>query len=127
MIIRDHDKDKFAARKAFIENLTAYMNSVYGEGTFSAELRDSYYNMKELILPHFSLITNAEKAFTDAGATPKIIPIRGCTDGAMLSYKGLPCPNLSTGGENFHGVYELVSVEAMETMTNVLLNLVKLA
>ena len=126
LIIRDHDLEKFTARKTFIRNLTDYMNTVYGADVFTADIRDSYYNMKEKILPHFSLITDAEKAFADAGVTPKIIPIRGGTDGAMLSYRGLPCPNLSTGGENFHGPHEFVSVEAMETMTKVLLNLVRL-
>ena len=123
MIIRDHDHEKFEARKKFTAELAAYMNTVYGEGTFEAEIKDSYYNMKEKILPHMWLIENAEKAMKKAGAEPKTVPIRGGTDGAVLSYKGLPCPNLSTGGENFHGVHEFVSVEAMRTMTQVLVNL----
>ena len=125
LIIRDHDMEKFSARKAFIERLTDYLNGVYGEGTFTAQIKDTYYNMKEKILPHMDLIEAARNAFRKAGAEPKTVPIRGGTDGAMLSYEGLPCPNLSTGGENFHGVHEFVSVEAMETMVKVLTELVK--
>ena len=123
LIIRDHDREKFEARKAFVENLCAYLNGVYGEGTFTPAIRDSYYNMKEMILPHFHLIEAAEEAMRKAGAEPVTVPIRGGTDGARLSYEGLPCPNLSTGGENFHGVHEFVSVQAMETMVKVLVNL----
>ena len=123
LIIRDHDMEKFTARKEFIINLTAYLNGVYGDGTFLAEIRDSYYNMKEKILPHFELVENAQNAFLASGVPPKTVPIRGGTDGAMLSYRGLPCPNLSTGGENFHGVHEFVSVDAMEKMTEVIVRL----
>ena len=123
LIIRDHDRDIFENRKRFVENLCGYLNTVYGEGTFTAEIRDSYYNMKEKILPHFHLIEAAQEAMRRAGAQPVTVPIRGGTDGARLSYEGLPCPNLSTGGENFHGVHEFVSVPAMETMVQVLLNL----
>ena len=126
LIIRDHDREKFEARKAFVANLAAYLNGVYGAGTFTAEIKDTYYNMKEKILPHMDLIAAAEEAFRQAGAAPKTVPIRGGTDGAMLSYEGLPCPNLSTGGENFHGVHEFISVEAMETMVRVLTELVKI-
>ena len=125
LIVRDHDLAKFTERKQRLERMASYLNSVYGEGTFSLEITDSYYNMKKKILPHFDLITDAEKAFRAAGALPKTVPIRGGTDGAMLSYKGLPCPNLSTGGENFHGVHEFVSVDAMETMVKVLVELCK--
>ena len=123
LIIRDHDRVRFEARKAFVENLCAYLNTVYGAGTFVPEIRDSYYNMKEKILPHFHLIEAARDAMRKAGAEPVTVPIRGGTDGARLSWEGLPCPNLSTGGENFHGVHEFVSVPAMETMVNVLVNL----
>ena len=123
MIIRDHDMDKFIRRKEFVANLAIYMNSVYGEGTFEADIKDSYYNMKEKILPHIWLIDEAEKAMLSVGAQPKLVPIRGGTDGARLSFEGLPCPNLSTGGENFHGVHEFVSVEAMQAMTKVLIKL----
>lgn len=123
MIIRDHDMQKFLARKKFVQNLTDYMNSVYGEGTFECILKDSYFNMKEKILPHMELVTNAENAMRKVGVTPKIVAIRGGTDGAMLSYKGLPCPNLSTGGGNFHGKHEFVSIDAMKKMVEVLIEL----
>ncbi|MBQ6119156.1 MAG: peptidase T [Clostridia bacterium] len=123
LIIRDHDREKFESRKAFVENLCAYLNTVYGAGTFTPEIKNSYYNMKEKILPHYHLIEAAEEAMRKAGAEPVTVPIRGGTDGARLSYEGLPCPNLSTGGENFHGVHEFVSVPAMETMVKVLVNL----
>ena len=123
LIVRDHDAAAFAARKAFVERLAAYLNAKYGEGTFTAAVRDSYYNMKEKILPHMELIENAEAAFRAAGVEPRTVPIRGGTDGAVLSFKGLPCPNLSTGGENFHGVHEFVSVDAMEAMVRVIVNL----
>lgn len=123
MIIRDHDKEKFESKKAFLLKLVEYLNSVHGEGTFSLEIKDSYYNMKEKILPFMYLIENAEKAFAAEGVTPRAVPIRGGTDGAILSYEGLPCPNLSTGGENFHSVREFISVESLEKMTRVLITL----
>ncbi len=123
MIIRDHDREKFEAKKQFILNLTAYLNSVHGEGTFSAEIKDSYYNMKEKIEPFMYLIDNAKKAFETQGVTPRCVPIRGGTDGARLSYEGLPCPNLSTGGVNFHSVREFISVQSLEKMTDVLITL----
>ena len=123
MIIRDHDMEKFLARKKFVENLAAYMNSVYGEGTVELQLRDSYYNMKEKILPHMELIDNAVKAFRSVGAEPNIKPIRGGTDGALLSYQGLPCPNLSTGGANFHGIHEYIPVRSLEKMVGVVVSL----
>lgn len=125
MIIRDHNMDSFLARKAFVASLTARLNEVYGAGTLDLMMKDSYYNMKEKILPHMELIHNAEKAFRDAGVEPKIVPIRGGTDGARLSYEGLPCPNLSTGGLNFHSVHECIPVQSMEKMVEVILNLVK--
>ena len=125
MIIRDHDKEKFLARKAFVTKLAAQLNEVYGAGTLDLVLKDSYYNMKEKILPHMELVHNAENAFRDAGVEPKIVPIRGGTDGARLSYEGLPCPNLSTGGVNFHGVHEYIPVQSMEKMVQVIINLVK--
>ena len=126
MIIRDHDREKFEARKAFVQKLTAYMNTIYGEGTFTAEISDSYYNMKEKILPNMHLINNAEAAMRACGVTPKIVPIRGGTDGARLSYEGLPCPNLSTGGENAHSIHEFIPVSALEKMVDVIIQLVKL-
>ncbi len=123
MIIRDHDREKFENKKKFLENLVSYLNSVHGEGTFTLEMRDSYYNMKEKIEPFMYLIDNAKKAFLDAGVTPCCVPIRGGTDGARLSYEGLPCPNLSTGGENFHSIREFIPTESLEKMTQVLVNL----
>ena len=125
MIIRDHDREKFEARKAFVENLVAYMNTVYGEGTFVLDMKDSYYNMKEQILPHMHIIDAAKKAMQKQGLSPVCVPIRGGTDGARLSYMGLPCPNLPTGGVNFHSVHEFISVQSMETMVKVLVELMK--
>lgn len=125
LIIRDHSREKFEARKAFLTRTVDYLNGVYGEGTFELVLKDSYYNMREKIEPHMHLIDRAMKAFEDCGVTPRTIPIRGGTDGARLSWEGLPCPNLSTGGENFHGVYEFASVQAMEKMVEVLVRLVR--
>lgn len=125
-IIRDHDKAKFGQKKDFLKKVCVYLNEKYGQGTFLPEIKDSYYNMKEKILPHMHLIENAEKAMKEAGVEPKIIPIRGGTDGARLSYEGLPCPNLCTGGYNFHGRYEYITEEAMERVVEILLNIVKL-
>ena len=124
-IIRDHDRERFEARKKFMADLCAYLNGVWGEGTFVAEIKDSYYNMKEKILPHMELIENAKAAMRAVGAEPRIVAIRGGTDGARLSYEGLPCPNLSTGGLNFHSVRELIPVPAMEKMVQVLVELLK--
>lgn len=126
MIIRDHDMNLFEKRKSFAQNAADYINSVYGENTVSVKIKDSYYNMKPKILPHIELIKNAEKAMQNVGVTPKIVPIRGGTDGARLSYEGLPCPNLSTGGANFHSVHEFVSVDSMAKMTEVLIELAKM-
>lgn len=125
LIVRDHDREKFEARKEFLQNLTQYLNSVYGENTFEAVIKDSYYNMKEKLLPHMDLIENAKSAMRAVGVEPNIIAIRGGTDGARLSYEGLPCPNLSTGGANFHGVHEFIPVESLQKMVQVLLELTK--
>lgn len=122
-IVRDHDKQKFEARKHFLQEVADRMNRKYGPGTVELELRDSYYNMEEQIKPHFHLIENAQKAIQAAGLTPRIVPIRGGTDGARLSYMGLPCPNLGTGGFNYHGPCEGITVEAMDKATEILLNL----
>ena len=124
-ILRDHDREKFEARKAFMEQAAAYMNQKYGAGTLELEMKDSYYNMKELLLPHMEIVDRAKAAMKECGVTPVVSPIRGGTDGAMLTYKGLPCPNLSTGGANFHGIRELISVQAMEKMVEVLVRLVR--
>lgn len=125
MIIRDHDREKFEARKAFVTRLCDYLNAVHGEGTFTLTLRDSYYNMKEKLADHMDLIERARAAMETAGVTPRFVPIRGGTDGARLSWMGLPCPNLSTGGANYHGIHEFVSVQAMEKMVEVLVNLAR--
>ncbi|MBQ6020778.1 MAG: peptidase T, partial [Clostridia bacterium] len=123
-IIRDHDKEKFESRKKYITAMTEFMNQRFGN-CFSCELRDSYYNMKNIIESVPEMIENAKTAFIAAGVEPMIVPIRGGTDGAMLSYKGIPCPNLSTGGENFHGVHEFISVQSMTKMVGVLYQLVR--
>ena len=125
-IIRDHDKDSFEDRKAFMLRMGEYLNQKYGADTVTIELRDSYYNMKEKVLPHPEILDRARAAFQKAGVEPVDVPIRGGTDGAQLSYRGLPCPNLSTGGYHFHGVYEYVPVESLEKMTEVLGNLLTL-
>ncbi|MBO5869407.1 MAG: peptidase T [Clostridia bacterium] len=124
-IIRDHDKEKFASRKKFMENLVSYLNGVYGENTFELVMRDTYYNMREKILPHMHIIDNAVNAMQECGVEPLVVPIRGGTDGARLSYEGLPCPNLSTGGANFHGVHEFIPVNSMEKMVEVLVALMR--
>ena len=125
MLIRDHDREKFEAKKLYLQNLVAYLNGKWGEGAFALSVKDSYYNMKEKILPHMHLIENAKKAMQAVGVEPRVLPIRGGTDGARLSYMGLPCPNLSTGGANFHGVHELIPVESMHKMVQVLVELAK--
>ena len=123
-LIRDHDRAKFEGRKAFLTRAAAYLNDKYGAGTVELVLKDSYYNMKEQIEPHMYLILRARAAMEAAGVTPSEVPIRGGTDGAQLSYKGLPCPNLSTGGLNFHGVHEYIPADALTKMTQVVINLV---
>lgn len=123
-IIRDHDKERFEEKKSVFSRTASYLNDVYGAGTVSCEIRDSYYNMKERITPHEHLIQNAVRAMEANGIVPKIVPIRGGTDGARLSYMGLPCPNLCTGGGNFHGKYEYVSVQSMERIVKMLIDLV---
>ncbi len=125
LIIRDHDMEKFLARKAFLQELTEKENNIWGAGRFDLTLRDSYFNMKEKILPHMELIENAKAAMKKAGVEPRCLPIRGGTDGARLSFMGVPCPNLSTGGANFHGVHEYIPVRSMEKMVEVLLNLMR--
>ena len=119
-IIRDHDRASFEARKRVMEAVCAEIDRRYGAGTATLTLRDSYYNMKEKIEPCMFLIDNAADAMRRLGITPKIVPIRGGTDGARLSFEGLPCPNLCTGGENFHGRFEYIPAEDMEAITNLL-------
>lgn len=125
-IVRDHDAAKFAARKAQMEHIAACLNERYGEGTVELDIHDSYHNMLEKIQPHFHLVENARKAIRAAGLEPIETPVRGGTDGATLSYMGLPCPNLGTGGFNFHGPCECITAEKMDQCTEILLNLVDL-
>ena len=125
-IVRDHDAAKFAARKAQMQHIAACLNDRYGAGTVELDIKDSYYNMLEKIQPHFHLVENARKAIRAAGLEPIETPVRGGTDGATLSYMGLPCPNLGTGGFNFHGVCECTTVERMDKAAEVLLNIVEI-
>ena len=125
-IVRDHDAAKFAARKAQMEHIAACLNERYGEGTVELDIHDSYHNMLEKVQPHFHLVENARKAIRAAGLEPIETPVRGGTDGATLSYMGLPCPNLGTGGFNFHGPCECITAEKMDQCTEILLNLVDL-
>ncbi len=125
-IIRDHDRDRFEERKAFIKECAAKMNEKYGEGTVEAEVKDQYYNMKEKIDPNMHVIDIVLKAMQDSGVPPKVEPIRGGTDGAQLSFKGLPCPNIFAGGVNFHGPYEFVSVQVMQKAVDVIINICKI-
>ena len=125
-IVRDHDAAKFAARKAQMQHIAACLNERYGAGTVELDIKDSYYNMLEKIQPHFHLVENARKAIRAAGLEPIETPVRGGTDGATLSYMGLPCPNLGTGGFNFHGPCECITAEKMDQGVEILLNLVEL-
>ncbi len=126
-IIRDHDRERFEGRKRLFQAAASYLNTKYGGGTLEASVKDSYYNMKEQIKPHMYLIEMASEAMKDAGIEPRVVPIRGGTDGARLSYMGLPCPNLSTGGYHYHGKFEYIPAQSMEKMTDVLVGIVKRA
>lgn len=124
-IIRDHDREKFEKKKELFEEAAAYLNRKYGEGTVVVKLKDSYYNMKEKIEPeNLYLIDIAGEAMKALGIAPQVTPIRGGTDGARLSYMGLPCPNLCTGGYNFHGKYEFIPVQSIDTMVEILKDIV---
>ena len=124
-ILRDHDSDKLAARGETMQKAAAFLNDRYGEGTVTVEITHTYRNMREKILPVFEVITIAEQAIRTAGLTPVTVPIRGGTDGATLSYMGLPCPNLGTGGCNAHGRYECNTKENMEQCVQIALEIVK--
>lgn len=125
-IIRDHDMELFEQKKQFMSRAAAYMNAKYGEGTVSLRIEDSYFNMKEQIIPHQHLIDNVLKVYEKVGVTPVVLPIRGGTDGAKLSFMGLPCPNLGTGGHNCHGRFEFVCIQSMEKCVEVIVELAKL-
>lgn len=122
-IIRDHSKEKFEEKKKFFLRIGNYMNEKYGEGTVVIDMKDSYYNMKEIIEQHMHLIENAKAAMEENDVCPVVVPIRGGTDGARLSFMGLPCPNLCTGGHNFHGRFEYVCADSMEKIVDILLTL----
>lgn len=124
-IVRDHDFDLFKEKKEYMQRAADYMNGKYGEGTVSLRMEDSYFNMKQQIEPHYFLIENVLKVYEKLDIEPKIQPIRGGTDGSRLSFMGLPCPNLGTGGHNFHGHFEYVCVQSMEKCVEVLIELVK--
>ena len=122
-IIRDHDKALFEQKKEMFMQAAAFLNQKYGEGTVVVEMKDSYYNMREVIEPHMHLIENASQIMQELGIEPLVSPIRGGTDGARLSFMGLPCPNIFTGGENFHGRFEFACVQSMEMATQLLIML----
>ena len=122
-IIRDHDMDKFRQKKAVMEAAAAFINAKYGEGTMELTIRDSYFNMKQCIEPVMYVVDRAKAAMKAVGMEPREVPIRGGTDGARLSYEGLPCPNLCTGGENYHGRFEYIPVEDMELCVKMLVEI----
>ena len=123
-IVRDHNMDKFIARKAVLERISSYMNEKYGDGTVVLDMKDSYYNMREKIESDMYIVDRAVEAMRENGVEPIIQPIRGGTDGARLSFMGLPCPNLSTGGHNFHGKYEYVCIQSMDKMVDIIKSIV---
>ena len=124
-IIRDHDAGSFEARKKCMEHAAKLINAKYGEGTVALEIKEQYRNMCEMVKPHFHVVENALEATRMAGIEPSVEPIRGGTDGAQLTFRGLPCPNLGTGGYAYHGPYEHISVEGMDIATQILLNIVE--
>lgn len=123
-IVRDHDMARFLARKEHMRSIAAFLNEKYGEGSFALTLKDSYYNMKEKLLDHMHVVERAMNAMRAAGFTPTASPIRGGTDGARLSYMGLPCPNLSTGGMNGHSRHEMIAIQDMDAVVEILKNIV---
>ena len=126
-IIRDHDRARFESRKREIEHLARKINQEYGEGTVEVEIRDQYYNMREMVEPVMHIVTLVEEAMKEVGVTPKVQPIRGGTDGARLSFEGLPCPNIFAGGVNFHSRFEYLPIPSMEKAMQVILKIVQKA
>lgn len=126
-IIRDHDRARFESRKREIEHLARKINQEYGEGTVEVEIRDQYYNMREMVEPVMHIVTLVEEAMKEVGVTPKVQPIRGGTDGARLSFDGLPCPNIFAGGVNFHSRFEYLPIPSMEKAMQVILQIVQKA
>jgi tripeptide aminopeptidase len=125
-IIRDHDMNLYEQKKEFIQKCVDFINAKYGEGTATLELKHQYYNMRKQVEPHYHIVEKAMKAIEMAGITPKVQPIRGGTDGANLSFMGLPCPNIFAGGHNFHGKMEYLPLQSMEKASEVILNIIKL-
>jgi tripeptide aminopeptidase len=125
-IIRDHDRQKFEKKKVFIQHAVEFMNKKYGSNTLVLELRDQYYNMKEKIEPVIHVVEIAKQAMEEVGIQPIVIPIRGGTDGARLSYMGLPCPNIFAGGHNFHGKFEFIPRESMDKAIEVILKIIEI-
>ena len=124
--LRDHDQTLLTARKKTLEHIAKALNERYGSGTVSLDIKDRYRNMAEIIKDHSHLVENAKLAMAKVGIEPIIIPMRGGTDGATLSYKGLPCPNLGTGGYAYHGVFEHITAEGMDRCTQLILEIVRL-
>lgn len=122
-IIRDHDREKFERKKEYFTRIGEFLNQKYGAGTFDIEMKDSYYNMKEIIVQHMHLVDHAKEAMEELGISPVVVPIRGGTDGARLSFMGLPCPNLCTGGQNFHGRFEYACADEMEMIVKLLIRI----
>ncbi|MCX6163128.1 MAG: peptidase T [Ignavibacteriae bacterium] len=125
-IVRDHDRAKFEAKKKMVADCAEFLSNRYGEGVVKAELKDQYFNMREKVEEVFHIVDIAEKAMIEAGVEPKIMPIRGGTDGSRLSYMGLPCPNVFAGGLNFHGKFEYIPLESMVKATEVILKIIEL-
>lgn len=122
-IIRDHDREKFEQKKTTFLRIGKFLNEKYGADVFEIQLKDSYYNMKEIIEQHMHLVENAKESMKELGIEPVVVPIRGGTDGARLSFMGLPCPNLCTGGQNFHGRYEYACADEMESIVKLLVKI----
>ena len=125
-IIRDHDMNLFEKKKETIRQCVDFINSKYGEGTANLDLKHQYYNMRKEVEPHYHIVEKAKKAMEIEGIVPHIKPIRGGTDGANLSFMGLPCPNIFAGGHNFHGKMEFIPLESMEKASKVILNIISL-
>ena len=125
-IIRDHSMEKFEQKKALMKDVVAFINAKYGQGTATLEMKDQYYNMREQVEPHYHIVEKAIKAMEMAGIKPQVQPIRGGTDGARLSFMGLPCPNIFSGGHNFHGKLEYLPLQSMVKASEVVLNIIRL-
>ncbi|MFA5497803.1 MAG: peptidase T, partial [Bacteroidales bacterium] len=123
-IIRDHDQVKFEEKKKLMEEVVSFLNKKYGQNRFALEMKDQYYNMRKMVEPHMEIVEKALAAIKKAGITPIVHPIRGGTDGAQLSYMGLPCPNIFAGGHNFHGKMEYLPLESMKKAAEVILNII---